>query len=62
MAAQPFGTLMALLAALLFWGGAHVAATGSRLGAVAAGALNTRLLIAGGALFLSAWLYKWATW
>ncbi|MCB9847575.1 MAG: DUF2752 domain-containing protein [Phycisphaeraceae bacterium] len=62
LTAQPFGALLAALTAIVFWGAAHVAATGSRLGAALAPALSTRVLIVGVALFLGAWVYKWLVW
>ena len=62
LAAQPFGTVLALASAVLFWGGLHVAATGSRLGAAAAPILTGRLLTVAVALFLTAWAYKWVVW
>ncbi len=60
--AQPFGTALAVLASVLFWGGLHVSMTGSRLGSAVAPALSSRALFFGGALFLIAWGYKWVTW
>lgn len=59
---QPFGALLVLLTSIAFWGGLHVSATGSRLGTAIAPVISTRLLIVGAALFLGAWLYKWAMW
>ena len=44
------------------WGALHVAATGSRLGLVAARMLTPRVLWSAAALALLAWGYKWITW
>jgi hypothetical protein len=59
---QPFGFLLALLTASVFWGAVHVAATGSALHRAAGQALTGKVLwIAAGAL-VAAWVYKLATW
>lgn len=62
IAAQPFGAALAVIAAVLFWGGLHIAATGSRIGSAAAPMLSSRALTAAVAVFLIAWVYKWMTW
>ena len=54
--------IASLLTSVAFWGGLHVSATGSRLGAAIAPVISTRLLVIGAILFLGAWLYKWAMW
>ena len=59
---QPFGAALALIAATLFWGGLHTAATGSRLGTAAGPLLSSRLLTIAVGMFLIAWAYKWVTW
>jgi len=62
LSTQPLGFLFAILAAVLFWGGLHVALTGSGLGRVAAGCLQPRLLWLLGLLALLAWGFKFLTW
>jgi hypothetical protein len=59
---QPFGFLLAVLTAAVFWGSAHVAATGSALHRAAGRLLSTRVLWAGAGLLVAAWVYKMATW
>jgi Protein of unknown function (DUF2752) len=59
---QPMGFLLAIGTATAFWGGLHVAATGSRLGQAASGLLQTRMLLLVGLLTLVAWVYKIVTW
>jgi hypothetical protein len=59
---QPFGSLLALVASTMFWGGLHTGARGYRLGAVCLGMLRPRVVVAGVILFAAAWLYKVLTW
>jgi hypothetical protein len=59
---QPAGTLLALLAAALFWIGFHVAVFGSALGALCLRALRPRLVWSALGLLLAAWIYKIGTW
>jgi hypothetical protein len=59
---QPFGALIALGAAVGFWGGLHVAAFGSRLGRVAEPLLRPRTLWVMAGLATLAWVYKIVTW
>ena len=60
--AQPFGLLLALGTAAGFWGGVHVALTGSQLGRVCGRLVAPRVLWTLVALAAAAWAYKWATW
>jgi hypothetical protein len=60
--AQPFGALLTVLTSIVFWGGLHISATGSRLGAAVGPAISTRALVIGTVLFLAAWAFKWAVW
>ncbi|GJQ29805.1 MAG: hypothetical protein HBSAPP03_16890 [Phycisphaerae bacterium] len=60
--AQPMGAMLAIGAAGVFWGAAHVAATGSRLGRVGATMLGGRGLWTLAALTAAAWGYKVLTW
>lgn len=55
---QPFGALMALGAAITFWGAVHVAVFGSRVGSLAVFLLRPRAVTLAGVLLLAAWLYK----
>lgn len=59
---QPMGFVLAIGAAVGFWGTAHVAATGSRLGVFAGRLVGRRLLLAASVLLLAAWAYKYLTW
>lgn len=59
---QPFGALLAILAATVVWIAGYVAATGSMIGRTLAGLIRARVMWAGGALLLLAWAYKYATW
>lgn len=61
-AAQPFGAVLALLTATVFWGSLHVAATGSQLGLLAGRMLGSRTLWIAGAMAIAAWGYKIMTW
>ena len=60
--AQPFGAMLAVLTAVVFWGATHVAATGSAVGRYAGRALTPRVLWILGGSVVAAWAYKWATW
>jgi len=60
--AQPMGMMLAVVAAACFWGGAYVAATGSRLGSAVARMMGWRMVWAALAMFMAAWVYKLATW
>jgi len=60
--AQPFGLVLAVGTAGLFWVCLYVAATGSLVGVALSGLLNrwsAALLIAG---LVAGWVYKTATW
>lgn len=59
---QPFGAALALAAAVAFWGCAHVAVFGSRLGRVVEPLLRPRILWVLAALATAAWVYKMVTW
>lgn len=61
-AAQPTGTLLAVLAAALAWGGVHTAATGIALGPILGGLLRTRVIWWGLGIVLAGWGYKLLTW
>jgi hypothetical protein len=55
---QPFGALLALFAAIAFWGGMHVAVFGSRLGVFGDRLLRPRSMMVAAVLFGLAWVYK----
>lgn len=55
---QPFGSVLALGAAVTFWGGLHVALFGSRLGAMSGKLLRPRNMTFAAIAFVAAWLYK----
>lgn len=59
---QPMATLLALLTAAGFWAGAHVAATGSRVGTLVGACLRAKVGWVMLALLIAAWGYKLATW
>lgn len=59
---QPFGMLLALTAATVFWGGLYQTLTGVRMDTVFGRLLRGRTLIVIGVLFLAAWGYKLLTW
>ncbi len=62
LAVQPAGMVLSVMTAAAFWLGLHTAATGSRLGSLAATATRPRsvtMLIIG---FLIAWGYKIFVW
>lgn len=60
--AQPFGFVLALVAASGFWAGLHIAATGSTAGRIYGKLLAPRVLWIATGLALLAWGYKWVTW
>lgn len=60
--AQPFAAAVSLATAAGFWGAAHVACTGSRLGGLVATALTPRVLWGAAATAVAAWAYKLFTW
>lgn len=55
---QPFGALLAVIAAVAFWGGLHVAVFGSRLAVTGDRLFRPRVMLWLGAVFVAAWLYK----
>lgn len=59
---QPFGAVLAVLTAVLIWGGLHSALTGARVGGFAMRLMNRWTLIASLVLLLGAWGYKLLTW
>ncbi|MFG0275039.1 MAG: DUF2752 domain-containing protein [Phycisphaerales bacterium] len=60
---QPFGAVLALTAAVVFWLGLHASLTGSRAGAALSRVvLRPRVLWPAGVAFLGAWAYKVAFW
>ena len=61
-AAQPFGSLLAVGAAVGFWGGAIAAATGSPIGRFLGIMTRPRVLWVVVALAAAAWGYKIVTW
>jgi hypothetical protein len=61
-ATQPFGALLALMAAIVAWGGLHTGVTGVqpiRLIQAGTGVRTTIIVIS---LFLGAWVYKMIVW
>ncbi len=59
---QPMGTLLALMSAITFWGAAHAAILGSRIGVIASRLLSPgRLWILAG-LWAASWAYTLVTW
>lgn len=58
LAAQPFGTVLALATAVGFWACLHVALTGSRLGPLAGRLLTPRVLWAIAGIWAAAWVYR----
>lgn len=61
-ATQPFGLLLVIGSAALFWGALSQAATGARVGSALGGMLRPKLFIVLGVLFGAAWMYKIITW
>ena len=59
---QPFGLLVAIGAAVGFWSGMYIAATGSQLGRVYGRMMTPTVLWVLAALAAAAWAYKWVTW
>jgi len=59
---QPFGALLAVMTAAMFWGCLHVAAFGSRLGRVGNRLLRPRVLWSLVGLWAASWVYTMATW
>ncbi len=55
---QPMGAVLAIGTATVFWGAAHVALFGSRMGAIAARFTRPRALWIFAALAAAAWVYK----
>lgn len=61
--AQPFAAVGAVVAAAVFWGAAHVALFGSRLGFIAARVfLRPRVLWPVGVAWAASWVYKVVTY
>jgi hypothetical protein len=59
---QPFGFILALVTAAVFWAGLHIAATGSPAVRIYQKLLHPRVLWAAAGLALASWGYKWITW
>lgn len=59
---QPFGALVALGAAVGFWGALHVALFGSRLGRIAGTLLRPRIVWIGAGLWAASWGYTLISW
>lgn len=59
---QPFAFLLALATAAAFWGGAHIAVTGSMLGPAVARLAGPKMLWIALGLLMAAWAYKFLTW
>ncbi|MBM4108725.1 MAG: DUF2752 domain-containing protein [Phycisphaerae bacterium] len=59
--AQPVGLLLCVFLSAVFWGAAHVAATGSRLSAWALRGVNGRTLALAGLIAGGGWAYKLLT-
>ena len=59
---QPFGFLLVIGSAAVFWGAMIQAATGARLGSSFVGLLQPRVFVLLGVLFAGAWVYKIITW
>lgn len=60
--AQPMGLALAMATPVAFWGGLHIAATGSRIGEAAGRLLTSRSMWVVLGLFLGSWAYKLLTW
>lgn len=59
---QPVGLMLALVSAITFWGAAHAAMFGSRIGVVASRLLSTRRLWLLAGLWAASWAYTLVTW
>lgn len=59
---QPMGAILAVGAATVFWGSAHVALFGSRLGVLGGRLVRPKALWIFAALTAAAWVYKILTW
>ncbi|MEZ6317893.1 MAG: DUF2752 domain-containing protein [Phycisphaerales bacterium] len=59
---QPFGFLLALGTATVFWGAVHGAVTNAALGREATRLINGKTLLVAFAMLLAAWVYKLITW
>lgn len=59
---QPFGLILALGTATVFWGAVHAAVTGSPLGRETLRLVNGRTLGVAFGLLLAGWAYKLLTW
>lgn len=59
---QPFGMLLAITTATVFWAGLYQTLTGVRMNAVFDRILRGKTLIVIGVLFLAAWGYKLLSW
>jgi len=59
---QPFGALLAVATAMVFWMGLHSAVTGSRALASLGRLFLPRYVWIGVALLVAAWVYKLLVW
>ena len=59
---QPAGAVLAIGTATAFWLAVHAAATGSRVGPMAAWLVRPRTVTLLGAGLIAAWVYKIVTW
>lgn len=59
---QPFGLLLVIGSAGVFWGSLTQAVTGAPLGTSFVGLFKPRIFISLGVLFAGAWIYKIVTW
>lgn len=59
---QPFGAALALVASVGFWGCAHVALFGSRLGRVLGKLMGSRAVLITAGVWLASWVYTIITW
>lgn len=62
LAAQPFGTFLALGTAAVFWIALHTALTGSRAGPSALRLIRPRMLWIVAGVWVASWAYKLVTW
>ncbi len=60
--AQPFGLLLAIAAATLFWVGAASAALGYSLAGIGRAFTRPRIWAPLAVLFFAAWIFKWVTY